>query len=64
MCFEVSGERGFHGEGSVTLRAFIGLLMRVYPDVTHQVARLLKLLSTVSTLVPANTVYLQLYLVQ
>lgn len=58
VCFGVCGERALHSKRSETLCALVRLLVRVYADVTHQIARLLKLLTAVWATVPAHSTLL------
>lgn len=54
----VGRQRALDGEGAEALLALEGLLVRVDPDVAHQVAGLLELLGAVGAHVPADPVLL------
>ena len=58
VSLDVSGQRGLDGERPETLATLIGLLVRMYTDVTHQVTWLLKLFCTVRALMPAHSIHL------
>ena len=54
----VGCQRTFDGEGSEALFTLVWFLVRVYPNVTNQITRLLKLLGAVDTLMPSDTIHL------
>ena len=58
VCLHMGSQRRLDCEGAETLAALVGLLVRVDPDVAHQVTRLLKLLRAVCALVPPYSVNL------
>jgi len=55
---EVRGEGGLDAEGLEAVAALEWLLVRVYTYVTREIARFLKLLTAVQTLVPARSINL------
>lgn len=57
--FDVRRQRGLDGKGAEALRAFVGFLVRVDADVSHQVAGLLELLAAVGALMPPHPIHLQ-----
>ena len=55
----VGRQRAFHGERTETLRALVGFLMSVNPDVPNQITRFLELFTTICTLMPSHTIHLE-----
>lgn len=56
--FSVSCQCALHSKCTETLCTFVRLLMSVDTDVSYQVTGLLKLLTAIRALVPANTIHL------
>ena len=59
VSLDMSCQSALHSKRSKTLSAFIWLFMSVYPDVSNKVTRFFKLLSTISALMPSDSIDLK-----
>jgi len=59
VCFYVRCQCALDCKWPETLRAFVRLFMRVYADVSNNVARLFELFRAVNTLMPFDAIHLQ-----